>query len=118
LFGIQHSVMARPAFKRTWTRAVPPEAERSVYVLLESVVLSVLMWQWRPIPTPVLWHANGAWAIAFGWTVGGIGVLVLLWATFLIDHCDLFGQRQGWSTLRSMELRVPAFVAPYLYKIV
>jgi protein-S-isoprenylcysteine O-methyltransferase Ste14 len=118
LFGVQHSVMARPGFKRVWTRAVPKELERSVYVLIASVVLALLMWQWRPIPTPVLWHANAAWSASLAWSVMGLGVLVLLWATFLIDHFELFGLRQGFSALRGRELRDPAFVTPYLYKIV
>jgi methanethiol S-methyltransferase len=118
LFGLQHSVMARPAFKRAWTLIVPKELERSVYVLLSSVVLVVLMSQWRPIPTPVLWHADAAWSTALGWSVMVLGVLVLLWTTFLIDHFELFGLRQGWETLRAKELRGPAFVTPWLYRIV
>ena len=118
LFGLQHSVMARPGFKRVWTRVVPKELERSLYVLIASVVLALLMWQWRPIPTPVLWHADAAWSVALGWSVMGLGVAVLLWATFLINHFELFGLQQGWITLRGGELRGPAFVTPYLYKIV
>ncbi|HEX5162261.1 MAG TPA: isoprenylcysteine carboxylmethyltransferase family protein [Steroidobacteraceae bacterium] len=118
LFGLQHSVMARPAFKRMWTRVVPKELERSAYVLISSVVLALLMWQWRPIPTPVLWQADAAWSIALAWAVMGLGVIVLLWATFLIDHFELFGLQQGWSALRQKELRGPAFVTPYLYKFV
>src|SRR5262245_22397477 len=85
LFGLQHSVMARPGFKRAWTRVVPKELERSAYVLLSSLVLALLIWQWRPIPTPVLWHADAAWSTALAWSIMGLGVLVLLWATFLID---------------------------------
>lgn len=118
LFGMHHSVMARPWFKRAWTRVVPKELERSVYVLIASAVLAFLMWQWRPIPTPVLWHAGADWRAALVWSVMGMGVLVLLWATFLIDHFELFGLRQGWVTLRNEELRGPAFVTPHLYKIV
>jgi protein-S-isoprenylcysteine O-methyltransferase Ste14 len=118
LFGLQHSVMARPGFKRAWTRAVPKELERSLYVLIASVVLAFVMWQWRPIPTPVLWHATAGWSVAIGWSVMALGVLVLLWATFLIDHFELLGLRQGWSTLRGQDLREPAFVTPYLYRIV
>jgi protein-S-isoprenylcysteine O-methyltransferase Ste14 len=118
LFGLQHSVMARPGFKRVWTRVVPKEMERSLYVLIASAVLALLMWQWHPIPMAVLWHANAAWSAAFGWAVMSAGVAVLLWATFLIDHFELLGLRQGWSTLRGSELRAPAFVTPYLYKIV
>jgi methanethiol S-methyltransferase len=118
LFGLQHSVMARPGFKSAWTRIVPKELERSAYVLLSSAVLVLLMWQWRPIPTPVLWHADATWSAALGWAVMGAGVFILLWATFLIDHFELFGLRQGWNTLRGMELRAPGFVTPWLYRIV
>lgn len=118
LFGVQHSVMARPGFKRVWTRVVPKELERSLYVLIASAVLALLIWQWRPIPTPVLWHADSTWGVAIAWSIMAIGVLVLLWATFLIDHFELFGLRQTWSTLRGAEIRGPAFVTPYLYKVV
>ena len=118
LFGLQHSVMARPAFKRGWTRVVPIELERSTYVLLSSLVLALLLWQWRPIPSPVVWHADTTWAAALGWSIMGLGVGVLLWATFLIDHFELFGLKQGWFGLRGRELQGPAFVTPYLYKVV
>jgi len=118
VFGLQHSAMARPAFKRAWTRVVPKGLERSMYVLLSSAVLVLLMWQWRPIPTPVLWHADAAWSTAIGWSVMGLGVAILLWATFLINHFELFGLQQGWSTLRGREMRGPAFVTPWMYKLV
>lgn len=118
LFGMQHSVMARPGFKRLWTRAVPKELERSLYVLLSSLVLAGVLWQWRPIPSPAIWHAESTLAITLGWSIMGLGVMVLLWATFLINHFELFGLQQGWTTLRGGELRGPAFVTPYLYKIV
>jgi protein-S-isoprenylcysteine O-methyltransferase Ste14 len=118
LFGLQHSVMARPGFKRSWTRVVPRAMERSIYVLLSSVVLALLMWHWRPIAMPVLWHADAAWSAAIGWSVMGLGVVILLWATFLIDHFDLFGLRQGWAALRGAALREPGFVTPWLYRFV
>ncbi len=118
LFGLQHSVMARPGFKRAFTRLVPAEAERSLYVLVASAVLALLLWQWRPIPSPVLWQADTAWSTAIGWSVMGLGVAVLLWATFLIDHFELLGLRQGWDTLRGKALHAPAFATPWLYKIV
>jgi protein-S-isoprenylcysteine O-methyltransferase Ste14 len=118
LFGLQHSLMARPGFKRAWTRVVPREIERSVYVLFASIVLAVLLWQWRAIPSPVLWHAGTSWGAAIGWAVMGLGVVVLLWATFLIDHFELFGLKQGWFTLRRRPLERPAFVTPWLYRIV
>jgi methanethiol S-methyltransferase len=118
LFGLQHSVMARPGFKQMWIRIVPKELERSAYVVISSVVLAVLMWQWRPIPSPLLWHADATWSIALGWSVMGVGILVLLWATFLIDHFELFGLRQAWNALQEKEFRGPSFVTPWLYKIV
>jgi len=118
LFGLQHSVMARPGFKSVWTRVVPKEMERSLYVLIASAVLALVMWQWRPIPTPVLWHATSVWSVTLGWSVMALGVAILLWATFLIDHFELLGLRQGWSTLVGRQPRNPAFVTPYLYKIV
>lgn len=118
LFGLQHSVMARPGFKRAWTRVVPKELERSAYVLLSSIILALVMWQWRPIPMPVLWHADATWSVAAGWSVMGLGVTILLLATFLINHFELFGLQQGWIALRGGELRTPAFVTPLLYKLV
>jgi protein-S-isoprenylcysteine O-methyltransferase Ste14 len=118
LFGVQHSVMARPGFKRAWVRVVPGELERSAYVLLSSALLALLMWQWRPIPSPVLWYADANWSVALGWAVMSLGIAILLWATFLIDHFELFGLRQGWNALRSREMRGPAFVTPWLYRIV
>jgi len=78
------------------------------------------VWAWKPNPNGafVNWHANATWSTAIGWSVMGCGVLVLLWATFLIDHFELLGLRQGWSTLRGAELRAPTFVTPHLYKLV
>jgi methanethiol S-methyltransferase len=93
LFAVPHSVMARPAFKRWWTRLIPPPVERSTYVLVSSLTLGLLFWQWRPIPA-VVWHiANplGRWLLhAIFW--GGWAMVLV--STFLIDHFDLFGLRQ------------------------
>lgn len=118
LFGVQHSVMARPSFKRAWTRIVPGKAERSVYVMIANIVLIVLVWQWRPITTPVLWHADSTIMTAFAWSVMGLGVFTLVWATFLIDHFELLGLKQGWAAFRDEPVRHPSFVTPYLYKLV
>lgn len=118
LFGLQHSVMARQGFKRAWTKIVPKEAERSVYVLVASLVLALVVWQWRPIPTPVLWHADAAWTAAIGWGVMGLGLVILLWSTFLIDHFDLFGLRQAWTAFRDKPFEHPRFMTPMLYKYV
>ena len=84
-------------------------------MLIASAVLVLLLWQWRPIPTPVLWRADAGWTAAVGWFVMGLGVAVLLWATFLIDHFELLGLRQGWHALRGKALHAPEFVTPYLY---
>ncbi len=84
LFGLQHSVMARQGFKKVWTRIVPREIERSIYVLLSSLLLILFMWQWRPMPATALWHADATWTMALAWTVMILGVGTLLLSTFLI----------------------------------
>lgn len=116
LFGLQHSVMARQGFKRAWTKIVPREAERSVYVLISSLVLVVFMWQWRPMPEPVLWHADATWTTALGWGVMIAGIGILLLSTFLIDHFDLFGLKQSWTAFKQRTLKHPSFRTPFLYK--
>jgi protein-S-isoprenylcysteine O-methyltransferase Ste14 len=116
LFAIQHSVMARPAFKRWWSRIIPAAAERSTYVLLTSLLLLFLFWQWRPIPTAI-WQREGlAAALLAG--LQWIGWLVALASTFMIDHFDLFGLRQGFEALRAVKRAEPSFKMPLLYRIV
>jgi len=117
LFAVQHSVMARPAFKRAWTRLVPPTVERSTYVLYTSAALLFLYWQWRPIPG-VVWSTTNPVAVlvlhAIFWTGWG---LVLL-STFLIDHFELFGLKQVYARLRSQPFLPPEFKTPSLYRYV
>src|SRR5262249_5588456 len=93
LFGVQHSVMARPRFKAWWTRFVPGPIERSTYVLGSSVALALVLWLWQPIPAAV-WDVSGpvGTAATRGLFLAGVGLL--LYSTFLIDHFDLFGLRQ------------------------
>jgi protein-S-isoprenylcysteine O-methyltransferase Ste14 len=93
LFAAQHSVMARPWFKRWWTRFVPTAVERSTYVLASTAVLVLLLWQWQPLPATV-WSVGPDWARAVLWTLYGLGWVVLVYSTFAVGHFDLFGLRQ------------------------
>lgn len=93
LFAVQHAVMARPAFKRWWTRVIPPVAERSTFVLFTCLILIGMIWNWRALPT-VVWQVEGAGAVAL-YAVAAVGWLVVLISTFLIDHFELFGLRQA-----------------------
>ena len=115
LFAIQHSVMARPAFKRWWTRFVPHSVERTTYVLLASLVLVLLFWQWRPILAPVwsVTHPAGVLALQ---AVFWLGYGLVLLSTFLLNHFELFGLRQVWARLGGRELPAPQFRTPFLYK--
>jgi len=117
LFAIQHSVMARPAFKRWWTRFVPPSVERATYVLLASLVLLLLYWQWRPIPLPVWSVTNPAAALALQ-AIAWFGWALLFASTFLINHFELFGLRQVFARLRGTTLPEPVFRTPLFYKVV
>ncbi|HMH17472.1 MAG TPA: hypothetical protein VK572_04915 [Burkholderiales bacterium] len=117
IFAIQHSVMARPAFKRWWTRIIPAKSERSTYVLVASLLLLLLFWQWRPISTPI-WHISGdAGRIALA-GVFWLGWLIVLFSTFLINHFNLFGLQQVFAALRKREVPEFEFRTPLLYKLV
>jgi protein-S-isoprenylcysteine O-methyltransferase Ste14 len=117
LFAIQHSGMARRAFKRWWTQYVSPAIERSTYVLLASLVLVLLFWQWRPIPTVVWEVAVPEIALAVQ-VVSLLGVVIVLVATFLINHFELFGLHQVFNNLMGREMPPARFKTPGLYKIV
>jgi protein-S-isoprenylcysteine O-methyltransferase Ste14 len=117
LFAIQHSVMARPRFKQWWTRYVPKSVERSTYVLLSSLALILLFWQWRPLPTAV-WHIENS-SIAMAITgLSFVGWLIVLTSTFLINHFELFGLHQVANNLAGREMPTPRFRAPLFYKFV
>ena len=115
LFALQHSVMARPAFKRWWTRIVPEPAERSTYVLASSLALILLFWQWRPIGG-VVWDVESPIGRAALFAVFGLGWTTVLVTTFLINHFDLFGLRQVWFYLRGEPYRPLGFVTPGPYR--
>ncbi|HMO77331.1 MAG TPA: isoprenylcysteine carboxylmethyltransferase family protein, partial [Sphingopyxis sp.] len=113
LFGFQHSVMARPAFKAGWEHIVPKAVERSTYVLIASLTLALLFVAWHPIPAPV-WSVEYPAAAALLWTLFGLGWAIVLLSTFLLNHFELFGLQQVWFAWRDRaaakaELRQPLF---------
>jgi protein-S-isoprenylcysteine O-methyltransferase Ste14 len=118
IFAVQHSVMARRGFKRWWTRIVPPAVERSTYVLAATLALALLLWQWRPITEPVLWRIENPVVVNAIWAIFWLGWGVLLLATFLINHFELFGLRQVFSRLLGREIPEAEFRTPFLYRYV
>jgi protein-S-isoprenylcysteine O-methyltransferase Ste14 len=116
LFGIQHSGMARRAFKSWWTRFVPEHVERSFYVLTASGVLIALFALWRPIDG-VIWATDGAVAAVL-WALFGLGWAIVLLSTFLINHFELFGLQQAWFHFRDRQAADPTFRTPFLYRLV
>lgn len=116
-FGLQHSVMARPAFKRWMTRWIPRPMERSTYVLATNVALAFLFWQWRPMGG-VVWHVGDESARVVLWSLFAFGWLTVLVTTCLINHFDLFGLRQVWLYFRGRPYTPLPFVTPGPYRIV
>lgn len=116
VFAVQHSVMARPAFKKVWTRFVPPQSERSTYVLFASLALVLLYWQWRPLPQTV-WSFEDPGLSAGIMCVAWFGWGMVLVSTFLISHFHLFGLSQGFARiLRRTGRGDGAFTTPFLYR--
>ena len=117
LFAIQHSVMARPAFKAWWAKIIPTVIERSTYVLLSSALLCLMFWQWRPMTTalwsidqPILKH--GLHGISF------LGWAMVFYSTFIINHFDLFGLRQVYLYLKGKPYTDLKYAERSLYKVV
>jgi len=117
LFAVQHSVMARPTFKKYWTKIVSPAIERSTYVLASSLCLILLFWLWQPMGGGVWDVAGTAFGIALS-VLYFVGWAVVLYTTFLIDHFDLFGLRQAWNGFRNRKPAALKFVTPSLYRFV
>lgn len=117
LFAVQHSIMARQWFKRAWTRIVPPSAERSTYVLFSSLALVLLFWLWRPMGG-VIWQVDSQLGRVAIYGVYAFGWVLLLIATFLIDHFDLFGLRQVYLHFVGREYTGLQFRTPGLYRVI
>jgi protein-S-isoprenylcysteine O-methyltransferase Ste14 len=115
-FALQHSIMARPGFKRWWTRFVPPPVERATFVLFASLLLFAVCLGWQPLPAPV-WQVTGAGAIAM-WALCAAGWLIVLTATFMINHFELFGLRQVWLHARGRAYSAPHYVERFFYRFV
>ena len=115
LFALQHAIMARPTFKRWWAQWVRGPAERATYMLLTNLALILLFVLWQPM-TGVVWEAQGGLARGILWGLFGAGWLLVLVATFQINHFDLFGLRQAWTYFRGRELKPLAFKSPFLYR--
>ena len=117
LFAVQHSVMARPAFKNWWTKFVPKTVERSTYVLIASLLLFLMFWQWRPLPG-IVWNVENSTASMILTVLFWAGWGIVLVSTFIINHFDLFGLRQVYANLRSTELTPLKFQTRLFYKYV
>jgi|ERR1700682_3224929 methanethiol S-methyltransferase len=117
LFAVQHSVMARPWFKRAWTRIIPPVVERSTYVLFASLAMALLFWQWQPMGG-LVWEVTDTVGRLAIYGIYALGWLLLLAATFLINHFDLFGLRQVYLHLIGREYAGLKFRTPAFYRYV
>jgi len=117
LFAIQHSGMARPAFKRWWTKIIPKPVERSTYVLFASLILILMFWQWRPL-NMVIWDIQAQAARATIWSFYGVGWFIVLSGTHMISHAHLFGLKQVYEHLTGEKPSGPKFMKPGYYKFV
>lgn len=117
VFALQHSVMARPAFKKILTRFVPEPIERSTYVLFSCLAMILLFWQWRPMGGEI-WHIQSTAGQVVLYTMFGLGWVTIFCTTFLINHFDLFGLRQVYLYLRGKPYQALPFKTPGPYRLV
>lgn len=115
LFAVQHTIMARPAFKRAWTKVVPKPIERSTFVLFASAILALLFWQWRSMPAEIWSVSDPLWSTLL-WALFAAGWAMVLISTFLINHFDLFGLAQVWRRFNGAESKPPEFTTPLFYR--
>ena len=118
LFAVQHSVMARRSFKAWWTRYVPWTVERSTFVLAASLALALLLWQWRPIPAPIVWAVTDPAGVKALWAIFWLGWVVLFVSTFLINHFELFGLQQALGAFTGQQWKPQQFRTPLFYRYV
>jgi protein-S-isoprenylcysteine O-methyltransferase Ste14 len=117
IFAIQHTIMARPKFKKWITQFISPAAERSLFVLLSSLALLLLYWQWKPMKT-IIWNVENETFSMIIWALFGIGWLIVLLSTFMINHFHLFGLDQIYTNLKNQPPTGLNFTKRYLYKFV
>jgi protein-S-isoprenylcysteine O-methyltransferase Ste14 len=117
LFAVQHSVMARPQFKKWWTQFVPQTIERSTYVLFSSLALLLLFWQWQPLPA-VVWQVSNPLAADLLLGIGLFGWVLVFISTFLINHFELFGLHQVANNLVGKPMPAMRFRTPLFYNVV
>lgn len=115
VFALQHSIMARPAFKRVWTKIIPESAERSTYVVAASLALALLLWQWRPLPE-LVWSIRDPVIAASVTALSYAGFGLVLLSTFLISHFHLFGINQGFAKILRLKAPSDEFVTPLFYR--
>ena len=117
VFAVQHSVMARPGFKTWWVKIVGTASERSTYVLVSSMALILLYWQWQPLQT-VIWSVESEMLAYTLWGLFGFGWLIVFLSTWMINHFELFGLKQIYENLKDIDSQPPAFQAKFFYKFV
>lgn len=117
LFVVQHTIMARPAFKKKWTTVINPAIERSTYVLITSLILMLIYWQWRPM-TDIVWQIQNETMVMIVNGVFWLGWLIVLLSTFMINHFHLFGLDQVFNNFRNKQPTGLAFKVDFFYKFV